>query len=101
MSIHEAFLSCSVHKPNQASSVPGRFGLNKEFSALEGAVPGSAESAGSYCQTLVRCCEEVWRRMSSPAATVFGLPRSLQAKGDASFKRWRVCSHSLFSPFES
>ncbi|CAL8472236.1 g11778 [Coccomyxa elongata] len=70
--------------------VTGRFGLKKEFSALEGAVPGSTEGQGSYCQTLVRCCEEVWRRMSSPAATIFGLPRGLQRKGDASFNRWKV-----------
>jgi hypothetical protein len=53
-------------------------------------VPGSAEGQGSYCQTLVRCCEEVWRRMSSPAAFIFGLPRGLQRKGDASFNHWKV-----------
>lgn len=71
-------------------TLAGRFGLNKEFRALEGAAAGSSEDQGSYCQTLVRCCEEVWRRMSSPYATVLGLPRDLQKKGDASFRRWKV-----------
>ncbi|CAL8469474.1 g9015 [Coccomyxa elongata] len=73
----------------ESMDIIGRTGFQKEMGALEGWLAGSGEGPGSYIPVMLRCTEEVVRRIENPMDHMLGVLSCRMRQGNALFKTWK------------
>ena len=73
----------------------GRVGFQQEMGALDEARllnegPPAKPGDASYTPLMLRCCEEVVRRIEDPLSFLFGVGGAQKRAGDQLFRRWQV-----------
>ncbi|EIE21561.1 cytochrome P450 [Coccomyxa subellipsoidea C-169] len=81
--------------------VIGRTGFQIEMGALEGWLAGSGEDSGSYIAVMLRCTEEVVRRIETPVDHMLGALRSRMRQGNALFRTWKELVMGLLEHVKS
>ena len=64
-------------------------GALDEASQLNGGLPPLRDHA-TYTQLMLRCCEEVVRRIEDPLSFLFGFGGAKMRAGDEFFRKWQV-----------